>query len=119
VIGIDVPSVAVSSNTMQPSVRAKVSMRIAPGQEPQTALEALRSHLETNIAFGAELSYGEVEIGSPFAGETDQWAHHLMQESLSAAYDHNSVNIGIGGCNSVHRRLEDRIQRCSNFGYRC
>ncbi|MEY4367606.1 MAG: hypothetical protein RLZ28_1021 [Actinomycetota bacterium] len=97
IIGVDVPAVAVSSNTMQPVVRAKVSMRIAPGQDPTSALEALRAHLETNIAFGAELSYGEVEMGSPFAAETGEWAHALMSEALSHAYGAESVDIGIGG----------------------
>jgi acetylornithine deacetylase/succinyl-diaminopimelate desuccinylase-like protein len=97
VIGVDVPSVAVSSNTMQPAVRAKVSMRLAPGQNPPSALEALRTHLETNIAFGAQLTYGEVEMGSPFAAETGEWAHSLMSEALSHAYGAESVDIGIGG----------------------
>jgi len=97
IIGVDVPAVAVSSNTMQPAVRAKVSMRLAPGQDPSSALEALRAHLETNIAFGAQLSYGEIEMGSPFAAETGEWAHALMSEALSHAYRTESVDIGIGG----------------------
>lgn len=97
VIGIDVPSVATSSNTMQPAVRAKVSMRIAPGQDPQTALEALRNHLETNVPFGAQISFGDIELGSPFAAETDQWAHALMSDALGKAYGAESVDIGIGG----------------------
>jgi len=97
VIGVDVPSVATSSNTMQPAVRAKVSMRIAPGQDPQTALEALRSHLETNLPFGAQISFGDIELGSPFAAETDQWAHALMSDALGKAYGAESVDIGIGG----------------------
>ena len=97
IIGVDAPSVAVSSNTMQPSVRAKVSMRIAPGQEPASALEALRAHLENNTPFGAQISFGEIEMGSPFAAETGEWAHALMSEALSHAYGTDSVDIGIGG----------------------
>ena len=97
IIGLDAPSVAVSSNTMQPVVSAKVSMRIAPGQEPASALAALRAHLEANVPFGAEVSFGEVELGSPFAAETGQWAHALMSEALSHSYGAESVDIGIGG----------------------
>lgn len=97
IIGVDAPAVAVSSNTMQPAVRAKVSMRLAPGQDPASALEALRAHLESNIAFGAQLSYGEIEMGSPFAAETGEWAHSLMTDALSHAYGVESVDIGIGG----------------------
>ena len=97
VIGVDVPSVATSSNTMQPAVRAKVSMRLAPGQDPSSALEALRAHLETNVAFGAEITFGDIEMGSPFAAETGEWAHSLMSSALSLAYGAESVDIGIGG----------------------
>jgi cysteinylglycine-S-conjugate dipeptidase len=97
VIGLDVPSVATSSNTMQPSVRAKVSMRIGPGQDAASALEALRAHLETNVPFGAQIKFGDIELGSAFAAETGQWAHALMSQALSHAYGEPSVDIGIGG----------------------
>lgn len=47
-IGLDYPSVAVSSNTLVPSIRAKLSLRIAPGQVPSDALEALKAHILAN-----------------------------------------------------------------------
>ncbi len=97
VIGIDAMSVAMSSNTLLPSVRAKISMRIAPGQEPRDALELLRQHLEQNVPFGAKLSYGEVEMGKPFEANSAGWAKKLAEASLSAAFGNDSVDIGIGG----------------------
>jgi acetylornithine deacetylase/succinyl-diaminopimelate desuccinylase-like protein len=97
VIGIDAMSVAMSSNTLLPSVKAKISMRIAPGQEPADALALLRAHLEKNTPFGAKLSYGEVEKGKPFEAKADGWAKQLANASLSAAFGNESVDIGIGG----------------------
>ncbi|MFM1973258.1 MAG: hypothetical protein RLZZ345_342 [Actinomycetota bacterium] len=97
VIGIDAMSVAMSSNTLLPSVRAKISMRIAPGQEPRDALALLRQHLEQNVPFGAKLSYGEVEMGKPFEANSAGWAKKLAEASLSAAFGNDSVDIGIGG----------------------
>ena len=97
VIGIDAPSVALSSNTMQPSVRAKISMRIAPGEKPDNALAALRKHLETNLPWGAKLSYGAIEKGKPFKLEAGGWAKPLMESALSAAFGHDSVDLGVGG----------------------
>ncbi|MEN9606649.1 MAG: hypothetical protein RL605_477 [Actinomycetota bacterium] len=97
VIGIDAQTVALSSNTMLPSVRAKISMRIAPGDTPESALAALRSHLEANVPFDARLSFGETELGKPHAAEGDTWSHRLASQALSAAWNHESVNIGIGG----------------------
>lgn len=97
VIGIDAMSVPMSSNTLLPSVKAKISMRIAPGQQPEAALALLRQHLEQNLPFGAKLTYGEVELGKPFEANDTGWAKKLAQSSLSAAFGNESVDIGIGG----------------------
>lgn len=97
VIGIDGQSVALSSNTLLPSVKAKISMRIAPGQDPQDALVLLKEHLESQVPFGAKLTYHEVELGKPFKVDGDGWAKASMQSALTAAYGGESVDIGVGG----------------------
>lgn len=97
VIGLDAVPVAQSSNTMLPSIKAKISMRIAPGESPIDALNLLRSHLEANLPFGAKLHYGEVEQGKPFSDENEGWAKELASASLGAAFGEQSVDIGIGG----------------------
>jgi acetylornithine deacetylase/succinyl-diaminopimelate desuccinylase-like protein len=97
VIGVDVPSVALSSNTMLPAVSSKISMRIAPGQKPEDALKALREHLEKHVPFGAQLNYGEIELGKPFAVDDSGWAPELARVSLKAAWDETAVDIGVGG----------------------
>ena len=97
VIGIDAMSVAMSSNTLLPSVKAKISMRIAPGQEPEVALDLLRKHLLENAPFGAKVTFGDIELGKPFEAQSDGWAKQLANNSLSAAFGNESVDIGIGG----------------------
>ena len=97
VIGIDAMSVPMSSNTLLPSVKSKISMRIAPGQDPQEALALLRKHLEQHVPFGAKLTYGEVELGKPFEANSAGWAKKLAELSLSVAFGNESVDIGIGG----------------------
>ena len=97
VIGIDAMSVAMSSNTLLPSIKAKISMRIAPGQEPEEALGLLREHLLANAPFGAKVEFGDIELGKPFQAEDDGWAKQLANNSLSAAFGNDSVDIGIGG----------------------
>ncbi|MEY4993817.1 MAG: hypothetical protein RIS82_939 [Actinomycetota bacterium] len=97
VIGIDGQSVAMSSNTLLPSVKAKISMRIAPGQDPEHALALLKSHLLNHVPFGARLSFGEVELGKPFAMDDSGWSATLAKQALSAGWSEPSVNIGIGG----------------------
>ena len=97
VIGIDGQSVALSSNTLLPSVKAKISLRIAPGEAPEQALSLLRAHLEANLSFGASIGYGETELGKPFAASSSGWAKPAAEAALSAGFGQKSVNIGIGG----------------------
>ena len=97
VIGIDGQTVALSSNTMLPSVKAKISLRIAPGEQPEQALALLKAHLEAHLPFGARISYGETELGKPFTQTQDGWAKGLAEQALGAAWGTKSVNIGIGG----------------------
>jgi acetylornithine deacetylase/succinyl-diaminopimelate desuccinylase-like protein len=97
VIGIDAQSVAVSSNTLLPRAKAKISLRIAPGEEPERALELLRKHLLEHVPFGAEISFLDVELGRSFAADSSGWASEAATKSLSEAWGTESVNIGIGG----------------------
>jgi acetylornithine deacetylase/succinyl-diaminopimelate desuccinylase-like protein len=96
VIGLDFPSIAVSSNTAQPEVTARVSLRIAPGENPEVALEALRKHLTAHVGFGAQVEFGHFEKGPGYLAKTG-WASTLAHEAFTAVWPNPSVNIGIGG----------------------
>ena len=97
IIGIDVPSVAMSSNTLLPTASAKVSLRIAPGQDPDEALGLLQTHIAKNVPFGAVLELGLTETGKPFMADTSGWAQELAKNSLEAAFGNPMLEIGIGG----------------------
>ncbi len=97
IIGLDYPSVALSSNTLIPSLKAKLSLRIAPGEDPERALEALKGHILAHNPLGAEISFGAVELGKPFSLGESGWAKSLAEQALELAYGHKSVDIGIGG----------------------
>jgi acetylornithine deacetylase/succinyl-diaminopimelate desuccinylase-like protein len=96
IIGIDAPSVALSSNTAQPAISAKVSLRIAPDQDPAEALGLLQQHLIENAPFGAHLELGAVEKGPGYLAK-DGWGSTLAHEVFSAVWPQKSVSIGIGG----------------------
>lgn len=96
-IGLDYPTVALSSNTLIPSLRAKLSLRIAPGEVPEEALKALKSHILANNPLGASITFGAVELGKPFSLRESGWAKTLAERSLRLAYGEKSVDIGIGG----------------------
>lgn len=96
VIGIDTPSVAMSSNTAQPKVSAKISLRLAPNQDPAEGLAALQKHLLDHAPFGAQIELGATESGPGYLAK-DGWAATLAHQAFSACWPNQSVNIGIGG----------------------
>jgi acetylornithine deacetylase/succinyl-diaminopimelate desuccinylase-like protein len=98
VTGIDAPSVATASNTLQPVVRAKLSMRLAPGQDPEAAYQALRSHLLATSPFGAKVEVTLKELGKPFSGDVEGAVYDRARWALSQAWDGAEVvHQGIGG----------------------
>jgi acetylornithine deacetylase/succinyl-diaminopimelate desuccinylase-like protein len=82
---------------LQPATQAKISLRVAPGQDSQVALECLRAHLQAHVPFGAKLTFGETEVGQPYLVDSSGWAAQLMRNSLDMAYDKAPVDMGIGG----------------------
>ncbi|MFJ6002310.1 dipeptidase [Arthrobacter sp. NPDC092385] len=97
IIGMDIPSVALSSNTLLPRARAKFSLRLAPGQDPQEAMEAVRTHVESHAPFGARVTFTPGETGSPFRTDTSEPASRLALEALHEAWGVEPVEAGMGG----------------------
>ena len=96
VIGLDTPAVATSSNTAQPQMQARISLRLAPSQDPQEALELLRQHLMQHAPFGASLEFGEFESGPGYLAKDGKFAG-LMHGILSSVWPKQSVDMGVGG----------------------
>ena len=97
IIGVDVPSVATSSNTLQPSVRVKFSLRIAPGQPPAEALAAVTEHVERNAPWGAQVTVTPGEAGQAFSADVDQPAYRAARWALETAWGSRAEFIGVGG----------------------
>ena len=97
VTGIDAPSVATASNTLAPVVTAKLSMRVAPGQDPHEAYEALRDHLVATAPFGASVEVTLKETGQAFAGDVGGPVYEAAGWALSEAWGAPVVHQGIGG----------------------
>lgn len=96
VIGIDNPKVSESSNTLQASSRCKISARIAPNDDPESALQALKKHLLENAPFGSKIEFFETETGSPYLAR-ESWATNLAKDAMQAAYERPAVDMGVGG----------------------
>ncbi|GHD12589.1 dipeptidase [Zhihengliuella salsuginis] len=97
IIGMDVPTVGMSSNTLVPATRFKVSIRLAPGQDAESAGEALRAHIAKQDVFGAEVEVAVTESGSPFAADTGRPAAQASLWAMEQAWGVVPVETGIGG----------------------
>ncbi|XNZ01191.1 dipeptidase [Micrococcus luteus] len=99
VIGIDVPSVDTSSNTIQPQARAKWSLRVGPGVDPEQAYEAVTSYLaeQAKTVLGAEITFEKGHFGQPFATDTSDPMAAAMMESFHQAWGVEPKATGLGG----------------------
>ncbi|WP_029088551.1 dipeptidase [Brevibacterium album] len=97
VIGLDLPHVDVSSNTLQHSLRAKLSIRVAPGDTPENALAAVKRHLTDHAPFGARVEFGEEEAGSPWRADTADPVVDTAMAALGEGFGTEAVQVGLGG----------------------
>ncbi len=97
VLAIDAPPVAEAINQLLPSARAKVSLRLAPGDDPKRAMEALVGHLEANVPWGAEATVTRGAAGNAIALATEGPAYDAYRTAFDAAWGRETVEIGVGG----------------------
>ncbi len=97
VIGIDAPSVAEGANVLTATCRAKVSMRIAPEEDPATALRALTEHLRANAPWGVHVEVALSDSGAGFTTATQGPYVDAARDSFADAWGVPPVDVGIGG----------------------
>ncbi len=97
VIGFDAHPIAGSSNQIVAECRARLSFRLAPGQDPERVLAAVRRHIESFAPWGVEIDFVAHE-GSP-AWTTDPTgpAFDACRRALRAGFGVDAVAMGIGG----------------------
>ncbi|MCW2784278.1 MAG: peptidase [Marmoricola sp.] len=98
ITGLDAPQVFGASNTLVPAARARISLRIAPGDTTANAIECLRTHLEAHVPWGAELTSTLVDSGEATAIDAQGPAYDVAREAFRVAWDGVApVDMGVGG----------------------
>jgi len=97
VVGVDAPTVDAAALTLIPSARAKVSLRIAPGDDGPAARDALVAHLRTHAPWGASVTVSAGSAVESFAARTDGPAYAAARAALAEAWGVRPVEIGVGG----------------------
>ncbi len=97
VLGIDAPRVREASNQLVPVARAKISLRIAPGDDPARALDLLATHVEANAPWGVEVDVKRGEGGHGLRVSNAGPAFGAMRRAMETAYGRPAVESGSGG----------------------
>jgi acetylornithine deacetylase/succinyl-diaminopimelate desuccinylase-like protein len=98
VLGIDAPPTGEAPNALVPSARAKISLRIAPGDKAAQAFEALKTHLESHVPWGARVTVTIEHSGEPCTLDATGTAYEAARFAFAAAWDGAApVEIGVGG----------------------
>ncbi|WP_199729528.1 dipeptidase [Micromonospora sp. M71_S20] len=98
VLGIDAPTTAEAPNALVPAARAKLSVRLAPGDDPKRAYAALRAHLEKHAPWGARVSVTFEHDGDPCVIDASGPMFDAARSAFRTAWDGTDpVDLGIGG----------------------
>jgi cysteinylglycine-S-conjugate dipeptidase len=97
VLGFDAPAVAGSSNQIVPEASARVSLRIAPGDDPERARDTLMAHLRAAAPWGVRVNIEADEAGMGYLVDTSTPAYEAAKAALAEAFDHEVVEMGSGG----------------------
>ncbi len=97
VLGIDAPAVAEASNTLVPVARAKVSLRVAPGDDAFKASAALKAHLENHAPWGAQVTVTEGEVGQPCSINARGGGYEAARSAFQTAWGVEPIDMGMGG----------------------
>ena len=97
VLGIDSPRIEGSTNQLVPSARARVSMRIPPGQEGGAAQRALSDHLRASVPWGAEATITPRSQGQPYRVATTGPAYDAMTRAMRETWGRDPALMGSGG----------------------
>ena len=97
VIALDAPPVSEAINQLVPSAKAKVSLRIAPGEDTAGALAKLKEHIRSNAPWGSRIEFFYEETGDASTLGTDDFAVEAWTDAFREAYGTDPVMTGAGG----------------------
>ena len=99
VLGIDAPSVTEAANKLVPVARAKISVRLAPGDDSARARTAIEEHFLSRgqAPWGAEVTVTFVNEGDPHRIDTSGRAFTAFREACTYTWGCPPVEAGSGG----------------------
>jgi cysteinylglycine-S-conjugate dipeptidase len=97
VIALDATPVDKASNTLIPVARAKISARIAPGDDAAKALAALITHLNDHAPWGAQVTVTQSETAEPSLIDFTGPYAEAARAAFTEAWGVEPALVGQGG----------------------
>ncbi|MFI0795662.1 dipeptidase [Micromonospora rubida] len=98
VLGIDAPTTGEAPNALVPAAKAKLSVRLAPGDDRKRAYAALQEHLAKHAPWGARVTVTFEHDGDPCVIDASGPMFDAARDAFRTAWDGTDpVDIGIGG----------------------
>jgi len=97
VLGIDAPRVVEASNQLVHRASAKVSLRLAPDEDPELAMDALTGHLAAHAPWGVQVDVTPGSSGRGLRVRTDGPGFAAMTRAMQTAWGRPVVQTGSGG----------------------
>lgn len=97
VIGFDAHPVKGSFNVLADKTRFRISLRTAPTQRPEQAVQALADFLIAHAPHGARVEVAPSDMGMGWAMDADSPVVRQAEESMRQAFGRDPVNKGEGG----------------------
>ncbi|HEU5301653.1 MAG TPA: M20/M25/M40 family metallo-hydrolase [Acidimicrobiia bacterium] len=97
IIGVDTHPIEGSSNQIVAMASARISIRVAPGQDPHRLVECLRAHLESRTPWGLEFAFEPGEAAPAWSCEPEGHAFDAAIRALTEGFGKAPVVMGVGG----------------------
>jgi acetylornithine deacetylase/succinyl-diaminopimelate desuccinylase-like protein len=97
VIGMDVPDLESATNAVIAKARARVSVRVAPSQDPGEAVAAVARHLQARVPWHVKATIAPGQTGQGYLVAAGGRGHRVARWALEEAYGRAVTEIGEGG----------------------
>lgn len=97
VLGIDAPSTANAAHKLLPAAVARISIRLAPGDDTRRAFRAVDKHLRRQAPWGAEVTVRPCREGEPHRIDVSGRAFEAFRRASADTWGRVPVEPGSGG----------------------
>jgi len=98
ILAIDAPPTSGAPNAVVPTAKAKLSVRLAPGDDRRRAYAIMKAHLEKFASWGAQVEVTFEHDGDPIVIDATGPAYDAARAAFKEAWDGTEpVDIGVGG----------------------